>query len=455
MTKRVLLFAFWILGIAEYAAGQEALSLAQAIELGMSNNYDITIVKKNVEAAENMNNQGQAGRYPSLTLNLTQPNNWSDQIKTASPFQAQGVIGSNAITPSINLNWVLFEGFKVNISKNRYEKLQMESEGNASIVVSNTVQAIVMGYYLTSLEKERLDVFEKSLKLSRDRYNYVKLKRNYGSAVTTDLLLEEGNYLTDSVNFINQQLAFRSAVRTLNQLLAVSDLDRTYNLTDTIGEMLETYNLEDLEKKMLENNSDLKTKYLAQSIVKYDLKLARSEMYPKVSLNASASNNWSQIDQSKAEFYNFSTQTFTPGPTEVLPSENRSYAINFSLTYNLFNGRKINTAIKNAAIREDIGEIEIEKMTISLRKDLYSDLDNYQIRRQIYEINKRKLKAAELNVDISKDKFKMGSINSFDYRTVQINYLTAALQELNSRYGLLESKISLMRLTGTILEVYQ
>jgi outer membrane protein TolC len=273
--------------------------------------------------------------------------------------------------------------------------------------------------------------------------------------VTTDLLLEEGNYLTDSVNFINQQLAFRSAVRTLNQLLAVSDLDRNYNLTDTIGEMLETYDLGDLEKKMLENNNDLKTKYLSQSIIKYDLKLARSEMYPKVSLNATASNNWSQIDQSKAEFYNFSTQTFTPGPTEVLPSENRSYAINFSLTYNLFNGRKINTAIKNAAIREDIGQIEIEKMTISLRKDLYSDLDNYQIRKQIYDINKRKLKAAELNVDISKDKFKMGSINSFDYRTVQINYLSAALQELNSRYGLLESKIALMRLTGTILEVYQ
>ena len=65
---------------------EENLSLSRAIELGLSNNYDITIVKKNVEAAENNNTQGQSGRFPTLSLNINQPNSASDQIKTASPF---------------------------------------------------------------------------------------------------------------------------------------------------------------------------------------------------------------------------------------------------------------------------------------------------------------------------------------------------------------------------------
>lgn len=453
MRKHLLLFISFLSASLLFA--QEELSLSQAIQLGLKNNYDIVITQKSVEMAENNNTQANAGRYPTLALNINQPNTASDQVVTASPFQPQGVIISNQVSPALNLNWNLFEGFKVNISKKRFDKLQLESEGNASIVVSNTIQAIVLGYYLTSLEKERMDVFGRSLRLSRDRYNYVKLKQSYGSAVTSDLLLEEGNYLTDSVNYVNQQLAYRSAVRALNQLLSVEELDREYLLTDTIAAPVEVYKMEDLEAKMMENNVDLKTKYLTQSIVKHDMELARSERYPKLSLNASASNNWGRVDQSQAEFFDFSTQSFVPGPTEILNSENRTYAINFSLTYNLFNNHKISTAIKNARIREDIGNIEIDKMTLSLRKDLYTDLDNYNIRRQIYGINSRKLEAADLNMQISEDKFKLGSINSFDFRTVQVNYLTAALQELNSRYGLVESKIALMRLTGTILEVYK
>lgn len=434
---------------------QEQLSLAQAIQLGLGRNYDISISDRSVDIAENNNTQAQAGRYPSLSLNTNQPNTASDQIVTASPFQPQGIIINNSISPSLTLNWNLFEGFKVNITKQRYDRLQLESEGNASIVVSNTIQAIILSYYLVSLEKERLEVFDRTLRLSRDRYKYIKIKQNYGSAVTTDLLLEEGNYLTDSVNFINQQLAYRSAVRTLNQLLSETDLEKVYQLTDTIFAPIEQYDQGEMESKMLENNIDLKTKYLGQSIVKHDMELARSERYPKLAMNATASNSWARVDQSQAEFFDFSTQGFVPGPTEILNSENRTYAINFSLTYNLFNGRRIQTAVKNAKIREDIGNIEIDKMTLSLRKDLYTELDNYNIKRQIYGINKRKVEAADLNLEITNEKFKLGSINSFDVRTVQVNYLTAALQELNSRYGLLESKVALMRLTGTILEVYQ
>jgi len=243
------------------------------------------------------------------------------------------------------------------------------------------------------------------------------------------------------------------AIRSLNQLLAVDDLNKDYEITDAIEVPLESYALNDLEQKMLENNVDLKTKYLSQSIVKHDLELAKTGRYPKLSMDASATNNWGRVDQSGAEF--LQNGEFVSLPIDVLQTENRSYRLNFSLTYNLFNGKKINTAIKNAAVREDIANIQIYQMTLSLRKDLYSDFDNFNVRKLVYGINKRKLEAAELNVDITGDKFKLGSISSFDFRTVQINYLTAALQELNSRYGYLESKIALMRLTGSILEVYQ
>ena len=458
MTRKTMIFVFsFLLLVAGSGNAQESLSLSRAIELGLKNNYDINISKAGVEMAQNQNSQGEAGRWPTLQFGVAQDNTATDFVQTSSPFQPQGIMIQSTLSPSLSLNWMLFEGFKVDISRKRYDKLQFESEGNASIVVANTVQAIILGYYLVSLESERLEVFAKSLKLSRDRYQYVSLKREYGSAVTTDLLLEEGNYLTDSVNYVNQELAYRNAVRTLNTLLAVKEIDKEYTYTDPIGVPVEVYDLNTLEVKMLENNLDLKSKYINQSIVKYDLELAKSEMYPKFSLGARASNTWGRVDQSNALFLDQSTREFVklPAENQIAQTNNINYALNFSLTYNLFSGRRINTAIKNAAIREDIGNIEIEKMTLSLRNDLYTNYDNFVFRKRIYGINKRKLEAAELNLSVTEDKFKLGAINSFDFRTVQLNYLTSALQELNSRYSLVESDISLMRITGSILEVYQ
>lgn len=458
MIKQLGVFVFPLLMlVVQTGHSQESLSLSQAIQLGLKNNYDISISEASVEMAQNQNNQGEAGRWPTLQFGLDQNNSATDFIQTSSPFQPQGIMIQSTVSPSLSLNWMLFEGFKVDISKNRYEKLQLESEGNASIVVANTVQAIILGYYLVSLENERLEVFGKSLRLSRDRYHYVSLKKEYGSAVTTDLLLEEGNYLTDSVNYVNQELAYRNAVRTLNTLLVVKEIDKEYTYSDPIGIPLEMYDLNTLEVKMLENNIDLKAKYINQSVVKYDLQLAKSEMYPKFSLGARAADTWGRVDQSNALFLDQTTREFVnlPAENQIVGTNNINYALNFSLTYNLFNGRRINTAIKNATIRDDIGNIEIEKMTLSLRNDLYSNYDNYVFRKRIYDINKMKLESAELNLNITEDKFKLGAINSFDFRTVQINYLTSALQELNSRYSLVESDIALMRITGSILEVYQ
>ena len=452
--NKFTLFLFSVC-IAFSARAQEELSLRTAIETGLANNYDIRITGKEADIAALQNSQGQAGRWPSLSLSLSQPNSASEAVKTASPFQPRGIIISSSLNAGADLNWTIFEGFRVNITKERLDKLQLESEGNAAIVVSNTIQAIVLSYYLATLEAEKREVLETSLKLSRERYYFTKLRHGLGSAMLSDLLLEEGNYLTDSANLFNQELSQRSSIRVLNQLMAVQDLDKTYRLTDTLAASLENYTMGDLEAKMLSNNTDLRTRYISQSIIHHDLRLARSERYPKLLLSASASNNWGRVDQSQAEFFNISTGGFVPGPTEIFSSESRTYAIGFSLTYNLFNNRRISTAIRSAILREENAVIETYRRLKSLGKDLLTEFDNYNIRKRQYEINARKREVADQNVRITGEKFRLGAINSFDFRTIQLNYLTAAIQELNSRYGLLESKVNMMRITGTIIEEYK
>ncbi|MTI20534.1 TolC family protein, partial [Fulvivirga sp. RKSG066] len=239
----LIIIAFALVSSHE-AQAQQPLSLSDAIQIGLERNYDIRIERKTVEVAENNNNWGEAGRFPTITLDLNQNNSLTDNVKTASPFQLQDQTISNSLNPTINLNWTLFNGFKINISKSRLADLQAESEGNADIVIANTIQSIVLGYYKAVLEKRRLEEFERQLELSNDKYQYTKIKSELGSAVSTDLLLEEGNYLTDSTNFINQQLIYRNALRDLNVLLAEDDMSTTYELTNDLTYEEENYELE-------------------------------------------------------------------------------------------------------------------------------------------------------------------------------------------------------------------
>lgn len=450
---RIYIQMILMLGVVFTTTAQPSLSLSDAIAMGLERNFDIQIEKGNVDVASRNNSWGEAGIYPTINFTLNQNNNINDNVKTASPFQLQDITISNSLSPGANLNWTIFNGFKVKMTKRRLDQLQAESEGNASVVIANTLQTIILGYYLATLEQARLDEYSKQLKLSRDKYNYVKTKADLGTSGTSDLLLEEGNYLTDSVNYINQQLAYRSAIRNLNMVLAEQEIDQNYTLTNTLEEDFPDYELKDLEDKMFDNNVDLQKQFITQSLLSTNILLARANRYPSLSLNAGFSDQRSRVDLSNAKFPN-SDGTTSPGPADPLTAITDNYFANFSLSFTLFNGGKINRAIKTSIIQEDIGNIRIDKMKTSLQKDLLDAYDRYQIRKQLLGINQTRENAAATSLSLSEEKFKTGSINSFDYRVVQNNYLSSSILRLQALYNLLDSKVELMRLTGGLIEEY-
>ena len=116
------LFTFWIIK----AHGQDTLSLSQAIQLGLANNYQIQLSDKQVAIAQNNNTWGAAGLYPTISFITTAnglANRYPDQQLLAlartqfvdSSFSVN-TQQTATVTPSVNLNWVLFDGFSVQIN---------------------------------------------------------------------------------------------------------------------------------------------------------------------------------------------------------------------------------------------------------------------------------------------------------------------------------------------------
>lgn len=436
-----LVITFITIFLSSIVIAQDNLSLKDAIEIGLKSNYKIQIAGKNIEIAKRNNNWLEAGALPSIKTNATQSFNWSDNNNPASFIQ--GTSQSTSLTYGADLNWVLFNGFKVKISKDKLQYLQEQSEGNAAVVVENTIQSIILGYYNALLQQEKLNTIGKLVQVSVDRYNYVSNKKDLGVASTFDLLQVKNALLTDSTNYLMQELAFNNALRNLNMLMAI-DVEKKFVLSDKLEHTQQVISLDGLKNRMLSNNQTLKNQYINQSILKKDKGLMRANLFPVLSFN-------SGLNQTISGFKGTSM-----GGQDINTSGNESFAYyaNFTLTFNLFNGHKTHRAFNNLRIQEEIAGLTSNEMELTLTNELISTVELYKARTTILNLTNESLKTAELNLQIAKDKFSNGSITSFEFRDIQNSYLNTVVTQLEAVYNAISTNTDVIRLTGGIIEEF-
>ena len=171
---------------------------------------------------------------------------------------------------------------------------------------------------------------------------------------------------------------------------------------------------------------------------------------PTIDLNTSYRFNLNRQDLSNAKFADGSS-----GPSQAIISNNHFISANFTVNFNFFDGKKVKNAIKNAVVDQQIQQLTIEEMKKVIIRNITENFDIYSSRRTVKRLTSESAEIAKLNLDINSDRYKQGSISSFDYRTLQIGYRNAALADLQATYDLISSYISLMRISGRIMSYRQ
>ena len=211
---------------------------------------------------------------------------------------------------------------------------------------------------------------------------------------------------------------------------------KTYTFADEFLPVSDEFQMATLLDKMFSGNNTLKNRYIQEMLLKRDVDMARSNFYPRVSLGAGAQEN--------------STRLKLDGlPASTADSHN--FYANVSLNFMIFNGNSNRRAMQIAKIQEEIGRVETEDIKHTLTNLLAQQFELYEVRRELYQLAEENLAAAELNLTISKDKYESGSINSFNYRDIQITYQNVALARVNAIFNLIQSRTALVRITGGIL----
>ena len=418
---------------------QDSLSLSKAIEIGLEKNYDIRLTLKNVEINKIFNNWGEAGRLPQVNINAGQNNSISDQRNNPISF-APYLFLSNDVSGGLAMNWTIFNGFAVRANKTKLEQLELQSENTATLAIENTIHGIILAYYQAKMQKEQLTLLNNVMTLSKEKFKQQQVKSDLGIGVKFDLLQFEGNLYTDSSNKILQNLAQRNAVRNLNLIMG-EDVDKEWDLTSEIKPDLNIKDLNTLKKEMLSNNTNIKNQYINIALTQQDISLAKSQFFPVVSFNSGLNSSVGVLNTNDAN-----------SPISNAQSKNLNYYGNFTLNFKLYDGGKVRRGIKALELQNEVDQLRTSQMTDQLNFELTNVYELYLTRLQIFELTKKAFFVSKDNMDIAKLKEESGLINSFNFRDIQMAYLSAGVALYQASYDLLESNATLLKMTGKIIQ---
>lgn len=414
---------------------QENLSLADAIKIALENNFKMRAAQHSLAIARNNNNWGEAGRWPSFDLVIGQNNTMADPSRNPQSF-IRDKFYTTGVSLNASVNWVLFSGFRISLTKERLELLQAQSEGNAVMVMENTIQSVILAYYNAVLQQEKLQVINDIAKLSRDKYQYYLQKKDFGTNSTFELLQYKNAMLADSTNSLIQELAVNNSLRNLNLLMG-QDSEKKYVLTDFLQAPDLKLTLDDLKQLVKKNNSNLVNQYINLQLQKTAVELAQSAMYPVVSFSLGTNDQFSY----------FKTSLFSGSAT------NLNYYANFTINFNIFNGGKTRRAIQNARIQEKIVQTNYNEMEFTIINQLVNLYELFVARKKILNLSSESFKSAETNLYLAEERFKTGTINSFNKRDIDLSYLNAALVRLEAAYNLIDAHTELLRISGSLVEI--
>lgn len=423
-----------LIGSSSIALAQDTLSLQSAIEEALRNNFSIQIAKSKVEAADNNNNLGNAGFYPSV---VAQGSATSSNTSILQEFSTGGTISragaaSSTLGAQVQLNWTIFDGLRMFAMRDKLNELESQSSIGLRVEIENTVLKITSAYFDVARQQQQIQTTSEIIRIYTEVLKIAKLKYEIGSASKVDLLRATVDMNAYKSQLLTQQNELQRVRATLNQLLS----RKTDSPLAVSGKVSVDYKpmYADIRNNMMTINSTLlfaKSEIgIAENIVR-ELSALR---LPQVNVFAGYSFNQS-VNQ--VGFF--------------LLNQNQGFSFGVNASWTLFNGFKHNTEIQAAQILAEQRRLEYYNMESILNASLSTAYSTYTNLVAALRLEEENILLAQEVLNIAIQGYQSGSTSSLELLLVQRSYEEAATRLVTTRYAAKIAESEIRRLEGTII----
>ncbi len=432
-------------------------TLEACIRYAFDNNIRVKQSKLDIDDAD-VNRADAIGNFLP-DFNVSANNSWNTGLSTNV---TTGVLESQTArnfslgaTVGINLfrgleNWKRFDRAKLAALASQYSLEQMEDD--IALSVANSYLQILVS-------KQIRDVLIKQNEITLQQLEQTRLQIDAGTVPEGDILELQATDADEKRQIVIAENDVKIALVSLAQLLLIDDYenfeiaDESYDVPITdlinrdINEIIEEAKKERYEILVAETNLEIARK---------DLEIARSAYMPRISGFFNYNTRENDIPSSAIGDVDPNNPTRqigvveTTGDAVVVPnftfvevpplsfSEQlwRNDGLSYGLQLNIpvFNGLATRNNVKRNKINVERLENNLEQAELDLESNVYQAYVDAQGAAKAYHAAEKAVDAQQIAFDFAKDRFDVGSSNSFDLNLSKIRLTNAENRLIQAKY---------------------
>ncbi|MFV8335542.1 TolC family protein [Flavobacterium sp. RSP29] len=435
MTHTKILFQSFILVLLCIVKtnAQEVLTLESAVKIALENNYEIKIATNNLTIQQTNTAIGNAGMLPTVTASVVDNNS----IQNSSQTRQDGTeteldnAKNNSLTYGVGLDWTVFDGFRMFARLDQLKELQKLGEAQLKLTVITRISDVNAAYYDLVQQQQQLVALDTTIVISNQRLTLAQNRFTIGKASKLEVLNAQVDLNTDQVASLRQKELYANSKILLNQLLA-RDVTTDFKVIDQL-EVDALLLLPELRALAEKQNPQLEAQIINKRVAELELKQIKAARYPTVRVNTA---------------YNFSESQSSLG--FVTQSQSRGFNYGFSASLNIFDGFSQNRNEKIAKIQIENSKLNIDQQNLALNSQLATSYQTYLTNLELIALEEKNESIAKQNLNITLDKFRIGTITTLEFRTAQLNYVNAKVRYTNAQFQGKLSEIALRELAGNL-----
>ncbi|MCX6280758.1 MAG: TolC family protein [Bacteroidetes bacterium] len=420
---KILLLALLINHTTAAATPDSAWTLEKCISYALNNNIQVRKAGVTIHISEANAVQARSSRYPSVNAGVNQNYSWNNQQVTITSGNLVGYAGTNI---SVNSNFVVFNGFKINgqvkQSKVNLEAVKYDAETTKESITLNILNAYLQVLYAEEQVKnsrKQVELTEQQLELSSERLNlgassrsdYLQVKSQLASEKQT-LATAESTLAMDRITLIQlMELPADTALIVYHPSLEPLSLLSYHPRADSVYQLA------------LAIKPQVKSAAFNKESARLNVKIVKADYYPSLSLSAGLGMNFAASGQTQASF-----------DDQINPT------VGVSLNIPIYQNYKVKSNVNIAKLNTSNAELDEANIRNQLRKSIEQGAQDVVSSCREYESGLEQYNAAYESYLVADEKFRQGLISSVDFLVQKTNLIVAEGTLLQSKYKLIFSR---------------
>jgi len=413
------------------------LTLQEAIERVLANNYGLRIAKNDSAALAIENEFKNAGFFPRLNANtgLTLNNNDQYQKFNDGAIRERKGIQSENTSAAIALNWTLFGGLRVYAMREKAVAFQQLGDLNLRNQVVNTIAQVSNSYYSIVQQRQQLKALEEQIEINQERVKLAATKLEIGTGTKPDLLQSKVDLNAQKAAQLEQQNLLVELKNELNNLMNQSP-GTTFEVEDSIP-FTKEITLTDLQENVSTKSLPLQVAKKNIEIAALNMKEQKAERWPQINFNSNY--NFTRLDNKAVV-----------NPFQPLFSRNKGFNYGLTATIPLSNNLLLRKNITQAKLNLKRQELVYENQRNQLNLAVVQAYNLYQSSKSSLQLEEENIQLAKENVRIVLEVYRLNSTTLIQLKEAQKSLQDAYTRLIRARFQTKLAETELLRLKGEL-----